>query len=188
MPLKSAGPAPGAARPEPSARARLAAALAAAFAGFLILLFLVQVTGMDVALRLNSGDVVGWASLAQVETRDTENNVRWTTGLRMRTLSGPTRDFTQDQLAPGVLNRFEAMVGAHGQTEYDRRAAREDPRFRLPASVEAVRRRDGFGAGDSREVPCRVRYAGLLRTVVTSCDQVPEADLEPGWNRQKGRN
>jgi hypothetical protein len=160
--------------------------------------FVVQQSHLDVRLRMNAGEMVGWASVGQVQWHDNENNVHWVEGLRIQPASGSVREFIPEQFTDGIWAQIRAAVESRGvdRKELGRQVDREEyrrrwERFRRPdarfdeslVQIERFNKFDSFGPKAEPEIACRLRYAGFKRTVVYKWEELSPQDIDTSWHR-----
>ncbi len=142
-----------------------------------------HLTNLDVRLRMHAGEMVGSASVGQVNSHDPDI-VHSVEGLRFQPSSGSMQEFTPEQFSDGGWEQIKSAVESRGVDPKERRLQEEARYFHQPEAILLVgRSQNGFGPKTEPELPCRLHYAGFGRTVVYKWEELSPQDFERPWHR-----
>lgn len=133
-------------------------------------LFIIQMLRLDVWLRLNGGEMTGRAAITSINVTigsKATSPRHWVEGVEFKPAAGSIVNFEQSQFMGDIFERIKNAVEARGSrpaASYGR-----DWRSRFPGTHAVF---PGAGDEGSRNIACRIHYAGLFRRVVYQFEEL----------------
>lgn len=145
-----------------------------AFVMLWLMVFLIQSFDLDVLLRVNAKEAVGWIRVAQIETPIGygDTSLHWVEGVVFQPLQGTTQQFERGQFTNQLFDRMKTAIDLAGINRDGYYPRRSRPNSRLPEAFDS-----NPGTLSPREMACRLHYAGWGRKRVYQFEVLSPKDI-----------